>query len=343
MSAPKEPLLLTIILNYKTAPMTLISAEAAITAMAGIAGEILIVDNDSQDCSFETIAAHIAAQGWDKSIPKVRVIQSSHNGGFGAGNNFGIRTGLSDGALPDFIYVLNPDAFPEKSAIKALLEYMKTHPRTGLAGSYIHGENRDTHLTTFRFPSIMSEFEGAAHLGLVSRLLNSRKLCIETPKQAQQVDWLAGASLMIRKSALDEIGLFDETFFLYFEETDLSRRAAQAGWYTCFVPDSKVVHIGSVSTGMKTWNRVPEYWFDSRLHYLVKTHGVLYTVFATLAHLTGGFMHWLRCLITGKERHVAHHFLITLATHDGKALIRAIFRRSLGAPKITPPQPECKT
>lgn len=333
MTLTETPVLLTIILNYKTAPMTLRSTKAAITAMAGIAGEILIVDNDSQDGSFEKITAHIATQGWDKTTPMVRIIQSGHNGGFGAGNNFGIRAGLSDGVTTDFIYILNPDAFPEKNAVRALLNHLIAHPRTGLAGSYIHGEDGTTHLTTFRFPSIASEFEGAAKFGPVSRLLKARKICIETPDQAQLVDWLAGASLMFRRSTLDEIGLFDETFFLYFEETDLSRRAALAGWRTDFVPESKVAHIGSAATGMNTWIRVPEYWFDSRLHYFVKNHGALYTLFATLAHLTGGFFHWLRCLITGKKRHVTPYFLTMLAAHDSKILIRNIFRRGLRRPQ----------
>lgn len=333
MTLSETPVLLTIILNYKTAQMTLRSTKAAIAAMAGIAGEILIVDNDSQDGSFEAIAAHITARGWDKTTPIVRIIQSGHNGGFGAGNNFGIRAGLSNGVTADFIYVLNPDAFPEETAILTLLNHLITHPKTGFAGSYIHGEDGVAHLTTFRFPSIASEFESAVRFGPVSRRLKTRKICIETPDQSQTVDWLAGASLMIRRSALDEIGLFDETFFLYFEETDLSRRAALAGWRTDFVPESKVAHIGSAATGMNTWLRVPEYWFDSRLHYFVKNHGTLYTVFATLAHLTGGFFHWLRCLITGKKRHVTPRFLTTLAIHDSRMLVHRIFRRGQRHPQ----------
>ena len=95
------------------------------------------------------------------------------------------------------------------------------------------------------------------------------------------VDWLAGASLMIRRQVLDEIGLFDERYFLYFEETDLCLRAQRAGWTSRYVKESRIMHIGSVSTGMKTWKRMPGYWFDSRLRYFTKNHGAFYAALAT--------------------------------------------------------------
>ncbi len=316
-----SPTLLTIVLNFKTAEMTLKSVTAARDAMDGIAGEILIVDNDSQDGSFEMLTAHVAREGWDKDR-RVRVIQSGHNGGFGAGNNLGMRTGLSSGATPDYVYVLNSDAFPAPDAIATLITHLETTPKAGFAGSYIHGPEGDTHLTSFRFPSIASEFEGSIRFGPISRLLHKYRVPIETPTHTQPVDWLAGASLMMRRHILDEIGLFDETFFLYFEETDLCLRAARAGHRTDYVPASKVTHIGSATTGMKNWTRVPPYWYDSRWYYFTKNHGTAYAIAATLAHLLGGSLHYLRCLITRRERRVKPGFLTTMLAHDLRALLR---------------------
>lgn len=332
-----EPTLLTIILNYKTAEMTLRSAEAALSAMEGIVGEIVIVDNDSQDGSFETMSSEVAAREWDKDN-RVRVVQSGHNGGFGAGNNFGIRAGLSDGSRPDFIYVLNSDAFPRECAIRALLDHMRAHPGSGIAGSFIHGLDGVRHTTAFRFPSIASEFEGAIRFGPVSRLLKSWRVPMEYVDETQAVDWLAGASLMMRRKVLDEIGLFDEKFFLYFEETDLCRRAAHADHRIDFVRQSEVTHIGSVSTGMGRWDRVPDYWFDSRLHYFIKNHGKGYAALATLCHLAGGSLHALRCLLTGKERGVARGFLTSLAKHDLRVLSREIFKAGQQEAHSSPPQ-----
>lgn len=319
-----RPTLLTIILNYKTAPMTCRAADAAVKAMDGIAGEIVIVDNDSGDGSYEELSAFVADRGWTTDN-RVRVLQSGRNGGFGAGNNVGIRAGLSDGQSPDYIYVQNSDAFPAPDAIRLLLDRLETTPDAGFAGSYIHGEDGDPHLTTFRFPSIASEFESAIRFGPVSRLLGKHAVPVPTPGESCEVDWLAGASLMMRRSVLDEIGLFDETFFLYFEETDLCRRARMAGHKTLFIRESEVAHIGSVSTGMKSWSRVPGYWFDSRLHYFTKNHGALYAAGATLAHVFGGALHRLRCLVMRRETGDPPGFLWTMLSHDLAALARAPF------------------
>jgi len=312
------PNLLTVVLNWRTPDMTMEAVAAALVAMKDIAGEIVVVDNDSQDGSFAAMSAHVAQQGWSR----VRVIQSGRNGGFGAGNNVGIRAGLSGGQSPDYVYVLNSDAFPAPDAILHLLTYLEATPKAGFAGSLIHGPDGDLHLTTFRFPTIASEFEGSIRFGPVSRLLRNKAVPLPTPGQAQRVDWLAGASVMLRRDVLDQIGLFDETFFLYFEETDLCLRATRAGHEVHFVPESRVAHIGSVSTGMKEWARVPDYWFDSRLHYFRKSHGAVYAGVATLAHVLGGGLHRLRSQLTGRRPADPPQFLRTLMTHDAKALMR---------------------
>ena len=324
-----DPTILTIVLNYKTAEMTLKAVTAARVAMQGLPGEVVIVDNDSQDGSFEAISAQVTAQSWDDT----RVIQSGRNGGYGAGNNVGIRAQFSDGSRPDYVYILNSDAFPKPDAIKVLYDHLNTTPSTGFAGSFIEGEDEVQHTTTFRFPSIWSEFEGAISFGPVSKLLKSYRVPNELIRTAP-VDWLAGASVMMRQDVLEEIGLFDETFFLYFEETDLCRRAQKAGHRVMFLAESVVTHLGSVSTGMKEWKRVPDYWFDSRWHYFTKNHGRLYAVLATLLRLIGGGLHWLRCKMTGKTHSGAPHFLRTLARHDAAA----VFSYQQGRTAQTRPQ-----
>lgn len=321
VNASGQPTVLTIVLNYKTADMTIKSVEEARIAMDGIKGGIIVVDNDSQDGSFEKIATHVRTQGWDEG-DRVRVIQSGHNGGFGAGNNVGIRAGLPDGSAPDYVYILNSDAFPAPNAIRMLLDHLENAPETGFAGSFIHGPDGDAHQSSFRFHTIASEFEGSVRFGPVSKLLRNYRVPMDVPTRTAPVDWVAGASLMMRQNLLDEIGLFDEIFFLYFEEVDLCLRAARAGYNIDFVPESRVTHIGSVSTGKKVWKRIPSYWYDSRWHYFAKNHGKVYAVCATLAHLLGGGLNYLRCLVTGKERGARPGLLTTMLVHDVKALMR---------------------
>ncbi|GLS85406.1 hypothetical protein GCM10010873_03790 [Cypionkella aquatica] len=315
--------LLTVLLNWRSAEMTLQAAEAALVALDGIAGALVIVDNDSGDGSFQVMLAEVQKRGWDKGAQAVRVLQSGHNGGFGAGNNFGIRAGMPDGSTPDFVYILNSDAFPEPDAIRALLLHLQANPTVGFAGSFIYGDDGAAHRTAFRFPSIASEFEGQLRFGPVSRALNRFVVAQPIPQVTGRVDWLAGASLMMRMSVLQQIGLFDEQFFLYFEETDLCRRAALAGFPTDYVVESRVMHIGSVSTGMREWQRIPSFWLDSRLHYFTKNHGVAYSAAATFSVLVAGLLWRARLLIQRKDRGDPPFYLTDLARHA----LRAIFAK----------------
>lgn len=325
--------LLTVLLNWRSAEMTLRAAEAALLALEGIAGALVIVDNDSGDGSFEAMTAEVNRRGWDSGAQTVRVLQSGHNGGFGAGNNFAIRAGMPDGSKPEFVYILNSDAFPDRGAIHALLSHLQSHPATGFAGSFIYGDDGAPHRTAFRFPSIASEFESQVRFGPVSRLLNRWIVAQPIPQTTCRVDWLAGASLMMRMAVLDQIGLFDEQFFLYFEETDLCRRAALAGWPTDYVVESRVMHIGSASTGMREWRRIPGFWLDSRLHYFTKNHGVIYAGAATLALLAGGVLWRARLLIQRKDRGDPPLYLTDLTRHALRTAARFVFGGSAAVAK----------
>lgn len=303
----------TIILNWRTPEMTLRAAEAALLAMDGIEGGLTIVDNASGDGSEEALRAAVAERGW----ARVQVVQAGRNGGFGAGNNAGIRAGLPDGRRPDYIYILNSDAFPAPDAIRLLIDHLEANPDVGFAGSYIHGLDGDPHTTCFRFPSVWSELEGAARTGPITRALKRHVVPMDIPARGvMRVDWLAGCSLMMRAAVLDRIGLFDETFFLYFEETDLCLRAVRAGWPTDYIRASQVAHIGSESTGMKRWTRTPRYWFDSRRHYFTKNHGRATFAAATLAHVAGGLVWRLRCALARRDTGDPPHFLRDLIVHS---------------------------
>jgi N-acetylglucosaminyl-diphospho-decaprenol L-rhamnosyltransferase len=321
MSTTQNPTLLTVLLNFRTAEMTLQALEVAVREMEGIDGVINVVDNASGDGSYEKIRAAVQARRWDR----VQVIASDHNGGFGAGNNIAIRHGLPDGSPPDYVYLLNSDAFPEPGAVRTLLDHMVGNPEVGLAGSRIHGEDGAHHQTAFRFPTVQSEFEGAACTGPISRLLKKYIVALPPPEHTQPVDWVAGASLMMRRDMLEQIGLFDERFFLYFEETDLCLRASRAGWGTVYVLESRVMHIGSVSTGMNTWKRVPGYWFDSRLWYYTKNHGAFYAALATLSFVAGSGILWGRQVLGKKRGEEPDHLLSDLVSHA----LRSLWRRKL--------------
>lgn len=307
------------ILNYRTTELTLDAINAAINALPEAENNwrIIVVDNDSQDGSEETIR-NAVKQKQDEKIPgwhQVVVVQSGRNGGFGAGNNFAIRYAQKNFDQLDYIYVLNSDAFPDRDAIAQLMNFLDHNTGYGFAGSYIHGIEGDAHQTAFRFPSALGEFEGAVRFGPISKLLRRYQIPLGVPEKSCDVDWLAGASLLMRMKTLEAVGLFDETFFLYFEETDLCLRAARAGWSTRYVRESHVAHIGSASTGMKKWERIPTYWLDSRRHYFTKNHGRGYFALATVLRAIGCGLFSLRCMIEHKNNADPKKFIRDLIRH----------------------------
>ncbi|ARC36267.1 glycosyltransferase family 2 protein [Paracoccus yeei] len=313
MAGTQTPAVQVVVLNWRTPELSLNAADAALRELAEMDGGVTIVDNDSGDGSFERIRAEAAARGWPAD--RVAVVQSGWNGGFGAGNNHGIRQGLPDGRRPDLVYLLNSDAIPQPGAIRALVDYLGRHPEAGIACSRLRGTDGEPHLTAFRFPSAAGDFEAASRSGPVTRLFRDRVVAMPQPVTSGRVDWSAGASMMIRMDVLDRIGLFDEGFFLYFEETDLCRRAADAGWQTHYVVESEVEHIGSASTGMKTWQRVPDYWYDSRRRYFEKHHGRAGALWATAANLAGEGVWRLRCLVQRRDTGVPPGHLGQLTRH----------------------------
>jgi GT2 family glycosyltransferase len=307
--------LFTVIVNYKTADMTLKAVEALLPELAPFSdARVVVVDNDSRDGSLETLSRAVRDRG---HAPRVSVVAAERNGGFAYGNNFAIRPALSGDDPPEYVYLLNSDAFPEPGSVRRLVDFLDANPTAGIAGSFIHGPDGEYHQTAFRFPTIASEFESTLGFGPVSRLLDRYIVALPRPTQTLRVDWLAGASMLIRKQVFDSIGLFDETFFLYYEETDFCRRAQLAGWPTYYLPDSSVAHIGSASTGMKDKSkRTPGYWFDSRRHYFLKNHGAAYLTASNVAYVVGNALRRARWRLQRRPEIDAHGHLTDFIRHN---------------------------
>lgn len=295
--------LLACLLNWRTADMTLRALETLVGEVRGIPGaRVCVVDNDSGDGSYEKIRDVVSTRGWGDLV---EVVQSGHNGGFGYGNNVALRRGLLAEDKPDYFYLLNSDAFPDPGALDALLRYMDANPRVGLCGSTVRGLDGEPQRSAFRFPSLWSEIDRTAKLGVLSRILEDKIVNMPIPlRTTTNVDWVAGASMMIRRQTLEEIGLFDERFFLYYEETDLCLRARRAGWLIGYVRESSVAHVGGASTGVQSHTVVqkpmPTYVFDSRRHYFLKNHGRPGLWAANAAHAIAGASFRLRRRVQGK-------------------------------------------
>lgn len=281
---------LTITVTYKSATWTAKSLEALEAERArspGLDLRAIVVDNASGDSA--ELAPLIAQRRWGDWAT---LITADRNGGFAYGNNVAFARAYASGPenVPDYFYLLNPDASVRPGAVGALVEFLEQHPAAGLAASSIEEADGELWPYAFRFPSWASEVESGLAFGLVTKVLDDRtvrrKMTGDVPTQ---VDWFPGASMMLRREVVDEIGGMDESYFLYFEETDYLLRAKEAGWTAWYVPASRVVHAAGQSTGVTTRRaqprRLPDYWFESRRRYFAKNHGLTYAAAADVAAL----------------------------------------------------------
>lgn len=303
LSLPADTRLLIVTVNYRSAELVINSLRSLETEIQSVPGtKIAVVDNHSEDGSTGKIAAAIAAEGWgDWAI----LLPSAVNGGFAYGNNYAVRPALQSATPPDYFLLLNPDTQVRPGALKTLVDFLDQHPHVGIAGSSFEEQDGKLWPYAFRFPGIISEFEGGLRLGLVSKLLAKWKVVkVMEQDHPQPIDWLPGASMMIRRQVFESVGLMDEGYFLYYEETDFCLQAKRAGWECWYVPASRVMHILGQSTGVTAKNqapkRLPQYWYDSRRRYFMKNHGWLYAALVDLTWLTGYSLWRVRRLIQQK-------------------------------------------
>ena len=141
----------------------------------------------------------------------------------------------------------------------------------------------------------MSELESGVRLSVVSRALGRFVVAPPPPDRACEVDWVAGASMMVRRAVFDSVGLLDDRYFMYFEEVDFCRRAKDAGWPCWYVPESRVVHLVGQSSGVtdekKPKKRRPAYWFESRRRYFLLHCGRVGTFFADTFWVVGRMLY----------------------------------------------------
>lgn len=292
VSSSNEARVLVVIVNYKTGRLVVDCLRSLAAEMATFPkARVVVVDNPSGDDSVEILEAAIRDHGWSWAS----VHQAPANGGFSYGNNQAIRPALASAEPPDFVWILNPDTTTHPNALGALVDFLETHPKAGIVGSSLEEGDGTPWPYAFRFPSFWSELNEGVRLGVVSRLLAKYVVAREMKAVPERVDWLPGASMMVRREVFEKIGLMDEDYFLYFEETDFCLQAARADFETWYVPASRVRHIAGQSTGVtgkqNVARRLPGYWFESRTRYFVKNHGRLYGGVTDLARALG-FLSW---------------------------------------------------
>ena len=277
--------LLVVIVNYKTPGLTidcLRTLEPEVAANPGV--RVVVTDNLSPDDSVAQIAAGIAANNWGAWAT---LMPLPRNGGFSYGNNEAIRPALESPDPPRYVWLLNPDTLVKPGAVRTMLAFLDANPKVGTAGTRVVNEDESVRRSAFRFHNVASELESGLRLGVVSKLLSDKVVAQPIPTEACEVEWVSGASMFVRREVFKDVGLLDESYFMYFEETDFCLRAARKGWTCWYVPEASIVHLVGQASGVtgtkRAEKRRPRYWFDSRRRYFMANHGPLTVLLADVA------------------------------------------------------------
>lgn len=282
-SGPKSVLI--VIVNYRSAGLTIDCLRSlAPEVAASPSSKVVVVENASGDDSAARLSSAIEAEGWGSWVS---LAISPTNGGFASGNNVAIAPALRSTSPPDLIWLLNPDTVVRPGALLALVEFLERKPEVGLAGSRLEDPDTSAQRSAFNFPTVLGELERGLRLGPVSKLLARHVVSPPIPEVESPVDWVAGASLMVRREVFEAVGLLDDGYFMYFEEVDFCLKASRAGWPCWYVPASRVVHLVGQSSGVtnvkQVRKRMPRYWFEARRRFFAANHGRARLVAADLA------------------------------------------------------------
>ena len=289
-----------VIVNYNTPQMAIAAADSVLgRGEDGLVVEIHLVDNASPG-NDRAVLSEASARWGDAVTLHFEVA----NHGFGRGNNLVLRQLAARPEPPEKVYLLNPDARLVTNAVAELAAFLDAHPKVAVVGSDIlHEVTGEPVVCAFRFPGLVSEFTGSLQFGPVGRLLRRWQVAFPPGTATRQVDWVSGASMMARLSALEEVGFFDPDYFLYFEEVDLMHRLKRRDWQVWHLSLAKVIHIAGAATGVSTENLhhppLPGYWFDSWRFYFEKMHGRGGARVIALARLTGTVLGNVLCRIRG--------------------------------------------
>ena len=310
--------LLVVIVNYRTARLTINCLDSLVNEVRTLSGtQVVVVDNNSGDRSVEEIESVIQIEGWGNWAS---VLPSEDNQGFAAGNNLIIRSVLKSRYPPDYVLLLNPDTVVRERSLSTLVDFMEKNSQVGIAGSRLEDPDGTPQCSAFRFHTLFSELDSALRLGIISQLLAKWVVAPSIASIPHQTDWVAGASMIIRREVFETIGLLDEGYFLYYEEVDFCLQARRSGWSCWYVPQSRVIHLVGQSSGVtNTKNiprRLPKYWFDSRRRYFLKNHGWFYAALTDLV--------WVLSFVLGRCR----RFLQRKPNNDPPYLLRDFLRNS---------------
>jgi len=279
------PGLTAVIVHFRT-PVETVRAAKAVAETAPTAG-IVVVDNASRDD---------VAQRLTREVPSARLVVEATNRGYGAACNRGAKESRGD-----WLLFANSDAYVQPGCVDGLLRALEADPGAALAGPRLVGERGQLQASIQRLPSpwrIFCESSGLAAASGGRGMLSGHTKTRQDHSVTRSVEALMGAVLLLRRSAFEGVGGFDEAFFLYGEESDLEKRLGEHGWRILFVPDAVAIHSGGASGGDALFGQLHE----SLVRYVGKHHGRAAAAFARAVLFAGAAARYVAALVTPGER-----------------------------------------
>jgi len=248
-----------VIVNWNTRELLVQCLESIYTNPPEGGVEVFVVDNASSDDS---------AYNAQRKFPQALITYSQTNLGFAAANNLAVRQSQGD-----YVLLLNPDTVVAPGALQTLVDFMADRPKAGAAGARLINPDGSLQPSCSPEPTIKREFLRLFHFVGVrpDGYYEMKDWDLTRPRQ---VDTVLGAFLLIRGTALREIGLLDETFFIYSEEVDLCHRLRKASWEIYWVPLAHVIHFGGQSTRLVASEMFLKL-YQAKVQYFRKHHGPL--------------------------------------------------------------------
>jgi hypothetical protein len=271
------------VVTYNTRDLTVASLHRLVEASDGCRLRLLVRDNGSSDGTADAVAAH---------FPEAEVDAGSENLGFAAG----VNTLLARSTASWFL-ALNSDAWPEPGAIQRLVRAGETFPFAAAVAPRLERPDGTLEHSTYPFPSL--EVAAVTGAGLYRRIGRRRAeaLALEGSwmhDRPRSVDWAVGAALLFRREALEDIGGFDERFFMYVEDLEWAWRASRRGWEIRFEPAAAVRHVGNASGAATYGRRRTATYVHNTYRFYRRHHGLASTYAYRALNLAGSLRLYLR-------------------------------------------------
>ena len=254
-----------IIVNWNTKEFLIPCVRSVFEKGQEMDWEVIVVDNGSRDGSGSEVK---------KAFPFVHLVENEKNSGFAKAANQGFQK-----ASGRYVLLLNPDTQVKEEAIEGLVSFMETHPRVGISGAQLLNSDGSKQNSIANFPSLATELLNKSLL----RWLFPKKFPGKGREYPEpiEVDSVIGACMMVRRDALNQVGLLDEDYFLFLEETDWCYRMKRRGWKVFHVPQAEIIHFQGKSAEKETALAKIEY-YHSRYLFFKKHRGLFQWILLTI-------------------------------------------------------------